>query len=72
MAVALHYDLDDMEFFIEHQTASEDVDLGWLMMKKDTIAAIRAGWNGKVNGKTVSSVQRRLVPDQEAQRGLGV
>ncbi len=53
MAVALHYDLDDMEFFIEHQTASEDVDLGWLLMKKDTIAAIRAGWNGKVNGKTV-------------------
>ena len=29
------------------------VDLGWLLMKKDTIAAIRAGWNGKVNGKTV-------------------
>ncbi|MGH3643758.1 MAG: hypothetical protein ACRDUX_32585, partial [Mycobacterium sp.] len=53
MAVALHYELDDMEFFIEHQTASEDVDLGWLQMKKDTIAAIRAGWNGNVDGKTV-------------------
>jgi hypothetical protein len=50
---ALHYELDDTEFFIEHQTASEDVDLGWLHMKKDTIAAIRAGWNGKVKGKTV-------------------
>jgi hypothetical protein len=53
MAVALDFELDDMEFFIEHQTASEDVDLGWLRMNKDTIAAIRAGWNGKVNGKTV-------------------
>lgn len=53
MAVALDFKLDDMEFFIEHQTASEDVDLGWLRMNKDTIAAIRAGWNGKVNGKTV-------------------
>ena len=53
MAVALHYDLDDMEFFIEHQTASEDVDLGWLLLPRDTIAAIRAGWNGKVNGDIV-------------------
>jgi hypothetical protein len=53
MAVALHYDLDDMEFFIEHQTASEDVDLGWMTIPKDTIAALRAGWNGKVNGQIV-------------------
>jgi hypothetical protein len=53
MAVALHYDLDDLEFFIEHQTASEDVDLGWLLIAKGTIAALRAGWNGKVNGETV-------------------
>ncbi|MET0899172.1 MAG: hypothetical protein ABWY45_14800 [Mycobacterium sp.] len=53
MAVALHYELDDMEFFIEHQTASEDVDLGWLLIEKDTIAAIRAGWNGRVNGTAV-------------------
>jgi hypothetical protein len=53
MGVALGYALDDMEFFIDHATASEKVDLGWLCIEKDTIAAIRAGWNGKVNGKTV-------------------
>lgn len=53
MAVALKYTIDDMEFFIEHATASEKVDLGWLCIEKDTIAALRAGWNGKVNGKTV-------------------
>ena len=53
MAAALRYELDDMEFFIEHATASKRVDLGWFCMEKDTIAAIRAGWNGKVAGKTV-------------------
>ena len=53
MGVALGYELDDMEFFIEHQTASEEVDLGWMTIPKDTIAAMRAGWNGKVKGKTV-------------------
>lgn len=53
MAVALGFELDDMEFFIEHATASERVDLGWWVIEKDTIAAMRAGWNGKVNGKTV-------------------
>ena len=53
MAVALGFELDDMEFFIEHATASEQADLGWICIEKDTIAAIRAGWNGKVKGKTV-------------------
>ncbi|MFW0785105.1 hypothetical protein AAFP35_11325 [Gordonia sp. CPCC 206044] len=53
MGVALGFELDDMEFFIEHQTASENVDLGWLQIEKDTIAAMRAGWNGMVGGKTV-------------------
>jgi len=53
MATALGYRLDDMEFSIEHATASTEVDLGWLRIEKDTIAAIRAGWNGKVEGRTV-------------------
>ena len=44
---------DDMEFFIDYQTAAEKVDLGWLCMDENTIAAIRAGWNGKVCGETV-------------------
>lgn len=53
MGVALGYEIDDMEFFIEHATASARVDLGWFLMEKDTIAAVRAGWNGKVKGRTV-------------------
>lgn len=53
MAVALRHTLDDMEFFIEYATASETVDLGWLRIGKDCIAAIRAGWNGKANGEIV-------------------
>nr|ABP45703.1 homoserine dehydrogenase, NAD-binding protein [Mycolicibacterium gilvum PYR-GCK] len=53
MALALGFDLDEMEFVVEHQTASERVDLGWFCMEKDTIAAIRGGWNAKVKGKTV-------------------
>ncbi|MGW4370061.1 NAD(P)H-dependent amine dehydrogenase family protein [Nocardia takedensis] len=53
MATALGHDLDDIEFFIEHATAASEVDLGWLRLDKNTIAAIRAGWKGKVAGRTV-------------------
>jgi hypothetical protein len=53
MAAALEYKLDDVEFFIEFATASQRVDLGWFCMEKGTNAAVRAGWNGKVNGRTV-------------------
>lgn len=57
IAAALEIKLDDLEFFIEHATASERIDLGWFVMEKDTNAAMRAGWNGKVNGKTVVKFQ---------------
>lgn len=53
MSVALGFDLDDTEFVIEYATASETVDLGWLRIEKDTIAALRGGWNGRVASKTV-------------------
>jgi 2,4-diaminopentanoate dehydrogenase len=58
MAVALNYALDDMEFFMEHATASERIDLGWFVMEKDTNAALCGGWKGKVKGKTV--IQMKL------------
>lgn len=58
LAVALDYSLDDMEFFAEFATAAETVDLGWFCMAKDTNAAIRAGWRGKVKGRTV--VQNKI------------
>jgi len=53
LAAALDYTLDDMEFFAEFATASETVDLGWFCMEQGTNAAIRAGWKGKVEGRTV-------------------
>ncbi|BDX29968.1 dihydrodipicolinate reductase [Mycobacterium antarcticum] len=53
MAVALGFEVDDMEFVVDHQTTSEKVELGWFTMEKNTIAAIRGGWNAKVNGKTI-------------------
>ena len=53
MAEALEFKLDDLEFFADYATASQRVDLGWLCMEKGTNAAICAGWNGKVNGRTV-------------------
>jgi hypothetical protein len=53
IAVALDYSLDDIEFFIEFATASQRVDLGWFCMEKGTNAAVRAGWNGKIGGRTV-------------------
>lgn len=58
MALALDYQLDDVEFFIEFAKASEKVDLGWFCMEEGTNAAVRGGWNGKVGGKTV--VQSRI------------
>ena len=58
MALALQDQLDETEFFIEFATASQKVDLGWFCMEEGTNAALRAGWNGKVNGRTV--VQTRV------------
>jgi hypothetical protein len=53
VADALEFKLDDIEFFIEYATASQKVDLGWFCMEKGTNAAVRGGWNGKINGRTV-------------------
>lgn len=53
MAVALGYEVDDMEFFVDYATTSADVNLGWIHLPHNTIAAIRAGWRAKVGGETV-------------------
>ncbi len=53
IAASLDVQLDDIEFFCEYATAAEDIDLGWFKMPKGTNAAMRAGWDGKVGGKTV-------------------
>jgi hypothetical protein len=50
---AMEFKLDDIEFFVDYATAAQTVDLGWFRMEKDTNAALRGGWNGKVGGVTV-------------------
>ncbi len=53
MAEALGFEIDDTEFTVEFAKAAELVDLGWFRMEQGTIAALRAGWAGKMGGKTV-------------------
>ncbi len=53
IAEALELTLDDVDFFSEFATTSRTVDLGWFCMEKDTIGAVRAGWNGRVDGRPV-------------------
>lgn len=53
MAEALEIKLDEVKFQAEHATASRAIDLGWLRIEKDTIAAVRATWSGVAAGKTV-------------------
>ena len=50
---ALECKFDDIEFFCEYASAAETVDLGWFKMEKGSNAALRGGWNGIVDGKTV-------------------
>jgi hypothetical protein len=55
LANALEYRLDRLEFSMEFATAAKTVDLGWFRMEQGTNAAVRAGWNGIADGKTVIS-----------------
>lgn len=57
VAEALGLEPDDAEFYCEYATAAEKVDLGWFVMEKGTNAAVRAGWNVKVGGRTVTRAQ---------------
>lgn len=49
---ALGFTFEDVEFYCEYATAAEKIDLGWFVMEKGTNAALRAGWNGKVEDRT--------------------
>ena len=53
MAEALEIQLDELKFHAEHATAKRALDLGWLRIEKDTIAAVRATWSGVAFGRTV-------------------
>lgn len=56
VAEALDFTLDDAEFFCDYAAAAETVDLGWFRMEKGTNAAMRAGWSGKVAGRSVVKI----------------
>ena len=53
MAEALEIKLDEVKFQAEHATAARAIDLGWLKIEKDTIAAVRASWSGVAAGRTI-------------------
>jgi len=55
MAQALEIRIDELKFQAEYATAKQALDLGWLRIEKDTIAALRATWSGICAGRTVLS-----------------
>jgi hypothetical protein len=53
---ALDFHFEEIEFFCEYATAAETVDLGWFKMEKGTNAALRGGWRGMVDGRSVVDI----------------
>ena len=51
MADALNVPLDDVRFDVEFGAATENVDLGYMTIRKGHIAAIRGSWSGWVAGR---------------------
>ncbi|CAN7358735.1 hypothetical protein LJR225_002164 [Phenylobacterium sp. LjRoot225] len=52
VAEGMGLEVEEFDFYCDYATAAERVDLGWFVMEAGTNAAVRAGWNGKVNGET--------------------
>ena len=52
VAEGIGLSVEEFEFYCDYATAAERVDLGWFLMEKGTNVAVRAGWNGKIGGKT--------------------
>jgi hypothetical protein len=57
MADALNVKLDDVRFDVEFGEATEDIDLGYMRIRKGHIAAIRGAWSGWVGGKPFIELQ---------------
>jgi hypothetical protein len=62
MAEALDLPLDELKFHTDHATAAKDVDLGWMRIEKNTLAAVRATWTGVCRGREMlaTSIAWRL------------
>jgi hypothetical protein len=65
MAEALDLKLDEVRFTAEHGTAAHDVDLGWIKIPRNCIAAVRATWSGICAGRErlATSIAWRLTDD---------
>ena len=50
---ALELKLDDVQFVVDYATAADTLDLGWFRIEKGTHAALRGGWDGMIDGRTV-------------------
>lgn len=53
MADALAVDLDEIGFEAEYARATEDMDLGFMMIPQDTVAGISGTWFGTADGRRV-------------------
>ena len=53
LAEALELKLDDVQFVVDYATAADTLDLGWFRIEKGTHAALRGGWDGMIDGRTV-------------------
>ena len=78
MADALNVALDDVRFDVEFGAATEDVDLGYMTIRKGHIAAIRGAWSGWVAAKPFIELKiawklgYKLEPDWPMRHGYHV
>lgn len=52
VAAGIGLRVQEFQFYCDYATAAERVDLGWFVIEEGTNAAVRAGWEGKIDGKT--------------------
>jgi 2,4-diaminopentanoate dehydrogenase len=53
MADALNVTLDEVRFDVEFGVATEDLDLGYMTIPKDTVCGLKGLWSGIANGRAV-------------------
>ena len=53
MADSLGIELDGIDYSVEFARATEDMDFGFMVVPKGTVAALKGSWFGTVAGRTV-------------------